>query len=583
MNAKLSLYPKAILLLMTFLCLSAVMTTAQSGIGWVSTDVRVTLDDSVSKYDLNTASLSLNGWKGEEIYAQAIICAAENMDSLRVLASDFKSRKSIIPSSSVKVGFVGFVMTDELNKDRRGACGARVNADFDSSFVADPINYNLELKSLEKNKIQPVWIKIRIPSDAAPGRYSGSISFMDNDVLLATLPMNLTVSSCQLPKENDFHLDLWQNPYSVARYYGVEPFSKEHFDLMRPVMKEYADAGGKVITASIMHKPWNGQTYDPFESMVTWLKKADGTWWFDYTVFDKWVEFMFSMGVTKQISCYSMVPWALSFQYLDQATNSFRYIQAEPGTPEYEQFWGTMLRSFAAHLKEKGWFEITMIAMDERPMEHTMAAIEVIKNADPDFKISFAGNCHEELLDFIDDYCIPITETYPDGTVQERRNLGKVTTVYTCCAEAWPNTFTFSSPAEAEWIGWATAAKGVDGYLRWALNSWTKDPLNDSRFITWAAGDTYLLYPDAMTSVRFERLKSGITAFRKISVLRDYFTKTGNKKKLAELDKILSQFAIPDIEDIVKIVSDKSSDHASKTLSTAKQALEKLSSTIRLD
>ena len=56
-------------------------------------------------------------------------------------------------------------------------------------------------------------------------------------------------------------------------------------------MKLYADAGGKVITASIMHKPWNGQTYDAFESMVTWLKKADGTWYFDYTVFDKWVEF----------------------------------------------------------------------------------------------------------------------------------------------------------------------------------------------------------------------------------------------------------------------------------------------------
>ena len=49
---------------------------------------------------------------------------------------------------------------------------------------------------------------------------------------------------------------------------------------MRPLMKLYADAGGKVITASIMHKPWNGQTYDAFESMVTWLKKADGTWYF---------------------------------------------------------------------------------------------------------------------------------------------------------------------------------------------------------------------------------------------------------------------------------------------------------------
>lgn len=92
---------------------------------------------------------------------------------------------------------------------------------------------------------------------------------------LSELKLNLQVKNRTLPPPSEwaFHLDLWQNPYAVSRYYNVEPFSKKHFDLMRPLMKLYADAGGKVITASIMHKPWNGQTYDAFESMVTWLKK----------------------------------------------------------------------------------------------------------------------------------------------------------------------------------------------------------------------------------------------------------------------------------------------------------------------
>ena len=98
-----------------------------------------------------------------------------------------------------------------------------------------------------------------------------------------------------------------------------------------------------------MHKPWNGQTYDAFESMVTWLKKADGTWYFDYTVFDKWVEFMIDLGVKKQISCYSMVPWRLSFQYFDQASNSFKFLEAKPGEAAYEEFWINMLQDFAKH------------------------------------------------------------------------------------------------------------------------------------------------------------------------------------------------------------------------------------------
>ena len=42
-------------------------------------------------------------------------------------------------------------------------------------------------------------------------------------------------------------------------------------------------------------------------------------------------------------------------------------------------------------------------------------------------------------------------------------------------------------------------AGGYDGYLRWAVNSWTLDPLRDSRFRTWAAGDTYSIYPSLLS------------------------------------------------------------------------------------
>ena len=36
-----------------------------------------------------------------------------------------------------------------------------------------------------------------------------------------------------------------------------------------------------------INKPWNGQTEDYFDTMVTWIKRADGTWTFDYTIFDR--------------------------------------------------------------------------------------------------------------------------------------------------------------------------------------------------------------------------------------------------------------------------------------------------------
>ena len=368
------------------------------------------------------------------------------------------------------------------------------------------------------------------------------------------------------PKDWAFHLDLWQNPYSVARYYNVDPFSEEHFELMRPIMKRYADAGGKVITTSIMHKPWNGQTYDPFESMVTWMKKADGTWWFDYTVFDKWVEFMMSCGVKKEINCYSMVPWRLSFQYFDQASNQFKFFNGRPGDAAYEEFWMRMLQSFAQHLKEKGWFNITHIAMDERPLKDMLATIKVVYKADPDFKLSLAGTYHKELLEDLDDYCITLAEKFTPEEIAKRRAEGKVTTYYTCCTEARPNTFTFSPLAESEWLGWWAAKINVDGYLRWALNSWVKDPLLDTRFISWAAGDCYLLYPGGRTSARFERLIEGIQAYEKIRILRAEKDKKGRSKNYGkQIDKILEPFNEFNLQEVP----------AAKVVNQAKAALNK--------
>ena len=109
----------------------------------------------------------------------------------------------------------------------------------------------------------------------------------------------------QLPAPGDwaFRLDLWQNPYAVARFYDLPLWSEEHLEAMRPLMQLLADAGQKTITASIMHKPWGGQTEDYFKSMVMRVKTLEGKWIYDYAVFDKWVEFMMELGIDRQINC----------------------------------------------------------------------------------------------------------------------------------------------------------------------------------------------------------------------------------------------------------------------------------------
>lgn len=510
---------------------------------WGTTDVRYKKLDVPDVKQAGT--LRLKAWKGERVNAQAVLWTQKDLEGAEMTVSELKNGSSVIPASAVRTHFVRYVMTDELNKDGSGGCGARENkAEWDSSMVADVLDI-VRVREVKARTTQPVWLNVWVPAEAKPGKYKGTLTVSGKNFEAMKLPFEIEVVNRTLPEPQKwaFHLDLWQNPYAVARYYQVPLWSKAHFDAMRPIMKMLANAGQRAITASIMHKPWAGQTEDAYDSMIFRMKKLDGTWVYDYTVFDKWVEFMMNeVGIKDLISCYTMIPWALSFDYFDQATNRVQFIKAAPGDKAYAEYWGTFLKDFSRHLREKGWFEKTAISMDERPMEAMQEAIKVIKAADPEFKITLAGNYHEEIQGDLYYLSIPYGNQFPADVKAERERKGQISTVYTCCTEAFPNTFTFSAPAEAAWTALHAVAGGYDGYLRWAVNSWPIDPLRDSRFRTWAAGDTYSIYPGPRSSIRFERLVEGLQDCEKIYVLRKELEAKGATGKLKKLNAKLSEF-----------------------------------------
>lgn len=512
-------------------------------LSWGSTDIRY------NKFNIpdikKKAQLSLMAWKGERIHAQAVLWTNRNLDNVTVSVSDLRNGASVIPASDISTHFVRYVMTDELNKDGNGGCGHRENkAEWDSLLVADVLDI-INVRDISACHTQPIWIKIHVPSNVNSGKYKGVITVSGANFKSMKLHIEVNVLKRTLPNPKDWalHLDLWQNPYAVARYYQVPLWSQEHFDLLYPIMKMLADVGQRAITTSIMHKPWNGQTEDHFDSMITRIKRIDGSWSYDYAVFDKWVTFMMDkVGIDEMINCYTMIPWSLRFDYYDEATNRMQFVEAEPGDSAYTEYWETFLKDFSQHLRHKGWFEKTAISMDERPMEDMREAIKVIKNADPDFKISLAGGYHPEILSDLYYLSIPYGQRYPEDVITKRRENGQISCVYTCCSEAFPNIFTFSDPAEAAWTVLHAVAGGYDGYSRWSINAWTADPLRDSRFRLFAAGDTYSIYPGPRSSIRFERLMEGLQNCEKINMLRKEFTSKNETKKLEKLNKALTKF-----------------------------------------
>ena len=76
------------------------------------------------------------------------------------------------------------------------------------------------------------------------------------------------------------------------------------------------------------------------------------------------------------------------------------------------------------------------------------------------------------------------------------------------------------------------AANHLDGFLRWAYNSWNRNPFETTDFVHWPSGDCFLVYPGNRSSVRFERLRDGIESFEKINLLR---SRAGASPKAAEI------------------------------------------------
>ena len=413
--------------------------------------------------------------------------------------------------------------------------------------VADRVDF-----SVAEAKGCPKVVEFAVAADAKPGEY-----LLDD--------VKLTVVDRVLPpaKEWKYYLDLWQHPWAVARINGLKPFSAEHYEKMRPLWEMLARAGGKALTVTLVDQPWNHQCYDAYGSMVGKTRRADGTWEYDFSLFDEYVAFGRSCGLGPVIACYTMCPWNYLVDWADEKGVVHKE-QAKPGTPFFAEYWGAFLPVFAQHLKEKGWFEDAYVAMDERSREDVLAIWNLLKEKAPGLRISMAGDKRPSEMDGIDIACYSQGASHltPEflAEVPARRAKGMITTYYVCCWPPRPNTFMSSGAGEAYWCGFYPAIAGLDGILRWAYNSWGEDPMNDMSYDSWLAGDVALVYPDASPSWRFVELRRGIIAAEKFRILSSAGAiATNDLAKLrkdfdarpAILGKVLYQFAEEGVERIV--------------------------------
>lgn len=480
------------------------------------------------KEEIYTGDIShtetLTAWKGERVYTQMVLWSTTDQDNLTYDVSNFTNGTISITSDQIQLLFA----TDVKGDKEARSCGTYSLPRLDSVWVADALSFTPKTILKSNNPIK-LWLRLDVPVSTAAGSYTGTITVNKSGSAQIVFTLQVEVLDKVLPDVSQwqFHLDLWQYPYQILKHYNddhpsntITIWSDQHFNMFMPYYELLADAGQKVITAHIKDDA-QGQP-----SMVAWTLKSDGTWEYDFTAFDKFVNALTAIGISKQINCFSPVGWNGDvIPYYDEASNSSKTLSAPIGSAVFQTRWDHFLSAFRTHLVNKGWFDKTVLYLDEIE-EHLLSdVINVVKGNHQDWKLGLT-------------YFNPLSQSNADamydlsgilGQASSVGRNGKVSTFYTSCNQTIPNDYVTpeNSPGEMNWMAWHVANQELDGYLRWGYDYWTLNDPTDVRNGAHTAGDFSMVYrssnalnAEVYSSYRLEHLRNGIQDFEKIRILK---------------------------------------------------------------
>ncbi|MEG0847578.1 MAG: DUF4091 domain-containing protein [Niameybacter sp.] len=418
----------------------------------------------------------------------------------------------------------------------------------------DDGNYKSEVllskgkKFQERLKVQPTWIELATDDEVEAGEYSVTVKvyvshLLQDETLYRTLRIKLRVMDVRVPSlhEGKFYLDLWQHHTSLARTYEVGLWSEDHFALLKDHLKVLQELGQKAITIIASDIPWSGQwsTYyrtnasDTFEyNMISVKKKADGTFGYDFSAMNRYVQMCLEMGIDGEIEIFGLLGiWtmedagytkviedsqdAIRIRYLDEVTGTYCYIRKRKELEAY-------IRAIDENIVASGWSHLAKVVCDEpndpAHFKHVLSdLLELMPHVQ--FKVTICSmQTVLEDLPGVNDYVLnlPLILDRPDRIQVIRQEKNVNMSYYVAIDPKCPNTFLRCYLAEARFLPWLSMLMDMDGFLRWAIWLWPNEPFDfeSYHYQKFKAGGTHFVYPSKrgkpLYSLRYKNLQKGI-------------------------------------------------------------------------
>jgi hypothetical protein len=479
--------------------------------------------------------------------AQVVIGADKPLTGLRVACSEWKHADgaAALPAAVVQALHMVPYPLDEWNLqhmgDERGLGASFPDARKLAAFaaMADPRKVYVfdrltaaAPKSIPAGTCRPVWLCLRIPATAAPGRYQAAVTVAADGVPAIALPMELEVADWCAPKPRDFQtfVGCEENPYGVAKQYGVKLWSEEHFALLEASFRQLGRAGSRWLNVPVLINTEFGNKDD---SMIRWVRGKGGAMTFDFAVLDRYLDLaakhcgpprVVNVVVEQGMKSPLTPPTPPQVKVFDQATGRTSLLAVGTGgggAPEVRDAWRAFAVAMREHMKSRGLKDAV----------HWGSPLET--EAEPDLKNVLAAAAPDVF------WVAGPHEMMANGTYAKNDKFYQVITTIRYWGQ-WPAfrtdqgwksrathllnprvggtvfaLHTTSNPLAYRVLPGHALAMGRSGFTRVGADEWAAAHFDGMAISKWQTGMPvlFMLWPGdggAETSARFESLIEGI-------------------------------------------------------------------------
>lgn len=308
-------------------------------------------------------------------------------------------------------------------------------------------------------------------------------------------------------------IELWQHPTTLARYYGLEVYSKEHFKVLENYIKLLANLGTRNVSLILSDAPWDGQMIFSENENISNLYENNivkitlNPLKLDFSALDKYIDLCHKYGIDKDIDIFGLLGvWKHEKILLNADSRSLKDEEIK-----------TYIDMVYKHFIYKAYIDKTYICVDEpKDVEVLKEGIRYIRENYPRFKIKCAFDKEDVAKEIM-----PLVDRSSISFFLAMKGM-RADSWYICCGPETPNSFVSSNLIEIRSLAYLSKKFGIKNILRWSFMAFTQEPNLDARFLKFRAGDTYIVYPDAAGGANLSlRYMQFLRLLEEISLLKE--------------------------------------------------------------